>query len=121
MPRTKWVEHGGKRIFIIDFSNTDIGGIRLAIAEAKPVIAQQASRSMLCLVDATATKFSLEVSDVVKDFAMDNKPYMKMTTIIGIVGIARVVLNTAIAFTKRDNLIVKTTQKEALDYLAALA
>jgi hypothetical protein len=119
MARTKWVDHRGKKIFFVDFAKTDAAGVKEAIEEAKPVISRQAERSLLCLVDATATKFSLEISDLIKEFTMHNKPYMNVTAIIGIAGITKVVLNTAIAFTKRDNLIVKNSLEEALDFLAA--
>jgi hypothetical protein len=92
MARTKWVDHRGKKIFFVDFAKTDAAGVKEAIEEAKPVISRQAERSL---------------------------PYMNVTAIIGIAGITKVVLNTAIAFTKRDNLIVKNSLEEALDFLAA--
>jgi hypothetical protein len=119
MPRTQWIEHAGKRLLYVDFSNTDTAGIKAAIAEAKPIIDAQAPFSTLCLVDAAGTKFSLDISDLVKDFTAHNKPYIKCTAIIGVAGIARVVLDTAIAFTKRTNLILKNSRAEALDYLAS--
>ena len=118
MPKNRWVEQGGKKVYVVDFSHTDAVGVKAAIQEGKAVISQQAPLSLLCLVDATGTQFSLEVSDLVKDFAMHNKPYIKMTAIIGVVGIAKVVLNTTIAFTKRDNLVVKQDLREALAFLA---
>jgi hypothetical protein len=119
MGRARWMEQGGRRIFVVDFSDTDLAGVKAAIAEGKPVIAAQPPFSVLCLVDCSGTKFSLEISDQVKEFAMHNKPYIKMTAIIGVVGIAKVVLNTTIAFTKRDNLILKDSLQEALDFLSA--
>jgi hypothetical protein len=113
------MEQGGKRIFFVDFANTDISGVRSAIEEAKAVIGAQPPLSVLCLVDANGTKFSLDISDLIKEFTLHNKPFIKMTAIIGVVGIARVVLNTAIAFTKRDNLILKDSLKEALVFLSS--
>jgi hypothetical protein len=59
------------------------------------------------------------VSDLIKEFTLHNKPYIKITAIIGIVGIAKVVLNTAIVFTKRDNLIVMNTREDAIAFLAS--
>jgi hypothetical protein len=120
MARMKWLDHGGKRVLFVDFARTDITGVKAAIEEAKPAIAAQPKGSVLCLVDATDTKFSLDISDLIKDFTLHNKPYIKMTAIVGVTGIARVVLNTAITFTKRDNLILKGTEAEALAFLASV-
>jgi len=120
MARTKWIDHMGKRIFFIDFSNTNYAGIRETVEEAKPIISAQSKNSILCLVDTTGTKFALDISKDVKDFTMHNKPYMKMTALIGLEGIQKVILNTAMVFTKRENFVLKNSYNEAMDFLALL-
>jgi len=119
MKRSYWIEHKGRKIFFIDFSNTNLDGVNEAIAQAKPVIAGERPQSVLCLVQTHGTKFSLDIGRAVKAFTLHNKPFMKMTAIVGVDGLQQVILNSVIVFTKRSNLVVKRSREEALEFLAA--
>ncbi len=120
MKRSYWVEHKGRKIVFVDFSNTDIDGVKEAIAQAKPIIAGEPPHSVLCLVETHGSKFSMDVSQAVKDFTMHNKPYIKMTAIVGVDGLQKVILNSVIVFTRRTNLVVKASRQEALDFLVSV-
>lgn len=119
MKRSYWIEHKGRQIVFVDFSNTDINGVNDAIAQAEPIIAGEPQRSVLCLVETYGSKFSMEVSHAIKAFTMHNKPYIKMTAIVGVDGLQKVILNSVIVFTRRSNLVVKPSREEALDFLAS--
>ncbi len=119
MKRSYWIEHKGRKIVFIDFSNTTIEGVNQAITEAKPIISSQAHGSVLCLVETHGTPFSMDVSALMKEFTMHNKPYMKMTALVGVDGLQKVILNAVIVFTRRHNLVVKSNRQEALDFLAS--
>ncbi len=118
MKRSSWINYNGKKILFIDFANAKVDGVNDAIAEAKPMISSQPPKSVLCLVDTTGTSFSLDISSAVKEFTMHNKPFMKMTAIVGVEGLQKIILTSVIMFTKRDNLIVKNSRQEALDWLS---
>jgi hypothetical protein len=120
MTRSYWMEHKGKKIVFVDFSQTDIDGVKEAIAQATPIIAGEPKQSVLCLVETFGSKFSMEVSQAVKEFTMHNKPYIKMTAIVGVDGLQKVILNSVIVFTRRHNLVVKPSRPEALDFLASV-
>jgi len=117
MPGANWIEHKGKRVFNIDFTNSNINDINNTIEIAKPMISREPMNSILCLVDTTGSRFSTEVSESMKKFSLHNKPYMKMTALVGIEGLQKVILNGVILFTGRKNLITKNTREEALDWL----
>ncbi len=119
MARSYWLEHRGKKIVFVDFSNTDHAGVCQAIAEAGPIIAGEPPHSVLCLVETFGTKFSLDISKDVKAFTLHNKPFIKMTAIVGVEGLQKVILNSVIVFTKRNNLVVKNSRAEALDFLVS--
>lgn len=119
MQRSHWLEHRGKKIVFIDFSNTDVHGVKQAIAEARPMIAGERPLSVLCLVETSGTSFSFEISQAIKEFTLHNKPFMKMTAIVGVEGLQKVLLNSVIVFTKRRNLVAKASRTEALDYLVS--
>ncbi len=119
MKRSYWIEHRGKKIVFVDFSNSDVDGIRQAIADAKGLIASEPPLSVLCLVETTGTSFSFDISQAIKEFTLHNKPFIKMTAIVGVEGLQKVVLNSVIVFTKRKNLVTKGSRAEALDFLVA--
>ena len=120
MKRSSWMSHKGKRILFINFADTKVDGVNEAIAEAKPMISSQPPESVLFLVDTTGTSFSLDISSAVKEFTMHNKPFMKMTALVGVEGLQKIILNSVIMFTKRRNLVVKNSREEALDWLVDL-
>ncbi len=117
MKRSYWIEHKGKKIVFIDFSNTDLDGVNEAIAQAKPMISAEPTGSVLCLVETHGTAFSLPIGQAIKAFTLHNKPFMKMTAIVGVEGHQHIILNSVIVFTKRTNLIAKRSREEALDFL----
>ena len=119
MKRSYWIEHDGKKIVFVDFSRTDLEGVKQAIAEAKPIIAGEPRHSVLCLVETFGSKFSPDVAEAVKDFTLHNKPYIKMTAIVGVEGLQKVILNSVIVFTRRKNLVTRASRADALTFLVS--
>ena len=119
MQRSYWIEHKRKKIVFIDFSNTNLDGVNEAIAQAKPIIGGERAHSVLCLVETHGTRFSLAIAQAIKEFTLHNKPFMKMTAIVGVEGLQQVVLNSVIVFTRRTNLVVKSSREEALEFLVS--
>ena len=115
-----WVSHKGKRVFLIDFSRSDITAINATIAQAKPLITSEPQLSILCLVDTTDSKFDIEISKTLQNFSEHNKPYIKMTALVGVEGLQKVIYYGVLMFTKRTNLMLKNSRGEALDWLAAV-
>lgn len=120
MPRGEVIRHNGTRIVHIDLSKAGEADIKKAIEEASPHIQNQPDKSVLCWVNTDGTTMTREVSDLLKSFTLKNKPYVKMTAISGMAGVQKVVLSSIILFTKRDNLVLKNSREEALDYLVSL-
>ncbi len=119
MKRSYWMEHRGRKIVFVDFARTDVAGVKQAISEAKPLIAAEPPLSVLCLVETFDTAFSFEISQAIKEFTLHNKPFMKMTAIVGVEGLQKIVLNSVIVFTKRKNLVTRGSRAEALDFLVS--
>jgi hypothetical protein len=117
MPGTAWIQHKGKNILFIDFARSTFQDIQLTIAQGKEIIVKEPPESILALVDTTDSRFSLEVSTALKEFTAHNKPYMKMTALIGVSGLQKTIYNGVILFTRRKNLILKNSREEALDWL----
>jgi hypothetical protein len=90
------------------------------IESIKPVIVKEPPSSILCIADVKEGKFNTEMTQLLKDFTKHNEPYIKMTTLVGVEGLKKVIYNGVLLFTKRKNLVLKDTKEEALDYLAGL-
>ena len=120
MARGEVIKHKNARIVHLDFSNGNLVEIEKAIAEATPLIQNQPEKSVLCWANTENTPMTTEISDRLKSFTLKNKPYVKMTAISGISGVQKVVVSAIIMFTKRDNLVIKNSKEEALDFLAGL-
>ncbi len=120
MARGEVIYHKGTRIVHIDLSKGSLKDVEQAIAESSPLIQGQPRNSVFCWVNTEGTPMSKEISDALKIFTLKNKPYVRMTAITGIGGVQKVVLSAIIMFTKRDNLVVKNSREEALDFLASM-
>jgi hypothetical protein len=117
MAGARWMAHKGKKIFLIDFSWSDLPAINTTIAQAKSLIAEEPPFSILCLVDTSGSKFDIEISKVIQGFSEHNKPYIKMTALVGVDGLQRVIYYGVLMFTKRTNLVLKSSRQDALDWL----
>lgn len=121
MARAEILSHNGARIVHIDLSHATALQVKEACDAGAPLIQGQPVKSVLCWVNTEGTMMSTEISDTLKNFTYKNKPYVKMTAITGLAGVQKVVLSAIIIFTKRDNLVVKPSREEALDFLASLS
>ncbi len=121
MAGAQWINHKGKRVLLIDFSNSGIDQINATIAQAKPLIAREPPLSILCLVDTTGSKFDIKISKALQEFSAHNKPYMKMTALVGVEGLQKVIYFAVLTFTKRTNIVLKNSREEALDWLVSMA
>jgi len=121
MPRSEVITHKNQRIVHIDLSSATLIQIDEAILQATPFIQSQERGTVLCWVNTEGTKMTQEISDKLKMFTLKNKPYIKMTAISGMAGVQKVVLSAIILFTKRDNIVMKNTKEEALDFLVSVA
>ena len=119
MAGTQWITHGGRRILLIDFSNSGIDQINATIAQAKPLIVRESPLSVLSLVDTTDSNFDIKISKAIQDFSAHNKPYMKMTALVGVEGLQKVIYFAVLTFTQRTNIVLKNSRQEALDWLVA--
>ena len=79
MPRTRFIEHEGRKILLLDFSS--IGDPQLAldaIAEARAIIArQQPDGSLLTLTNVTGSHFDSGVLRAIRELAEHNRPYVR--------------------------------------------
>jgi hypothetical protein len=118
MPVYEWLQHKGKRIFYMNIAVKTPEEMKQRIAAMEPVIEKEPPKSILCLADVIDGSFSPEITQLTKDFAKHNEPYIKTTALIGVEGLKQVIFNGILLFTNRKNMVLKNSRPEALDWLA---
>lgn len=120
MASVNWIEHKGKRILYMNYAYSKYDEVAKAIEETKMLVVKEPPVSVLGIVDVRESPFNREISAALKDLAEHNKPYIKMSVVVGVEGIKRVIYNGVIKFTGRKNLLLKDTLDEAKEFLAEL-
>jgi hypothetical protein len=104
MPRTRFIEHAGRKILLLDFSHIPDTQTALdAIAEARAMVARQApDESLLTLTHVTGAHFDSGVLKAIRELAEHNRPYVRAAAVVGLSGLMKVVFNTMVHLTGRN-------------------
>jgi hypothetical protein len=116
MERTRFIEHRGQRILLLDFTDLTPQDAPPAIAEARAIVAAQAPGSTLTCTDVTGSGWNREVIDALKELAAHNRPYVRSAAVVVESGLKRSLVSLVALFTKRS-LHAAATRDEALDWL----
>ena len=119
VPRTRFIEHEGHRILLLDFS--DIRDVRVAleaIAEAKAIIAKQPLRSLLTITHIRGSIFAPSIVRALQDLARHDAPYVRAAVVSGMSGIQRMAF-TAIRMFSGRKFHVSEDLEDAKRWLAA--
>ncbi len=117
MAEVKWIEHAGKKILLMDFSYSEKQEVLDAVKKTMSITEKEPPASILGLVDVSKSSFDNDVAASMKELAKHNKPYIKMSVVVGVDGIKRVIYNAAIVFSGRKNLVLKSSREEAMEFL----
>jgi len=120
MSRTQLINHKGKVIHQIDFSNlTQVPEIKEVVNESASYIRSQPIGSVLTLTKIIDMHFSNEIRDIFDTFMKGNKPYVKGGAVVGLNGLQQIVYNGLMKITGRD---IKSFSSESIakDWLAGL-
>jgi hypothetical protein len=117
MPSYEWLVHKGKRILYMDIATKEPEVLKDIIARIEPVVEKELPKSILCICNVGGGKANTEITQMLKNFTKHNEPYMKMTAVIGVEGIQKIIFSGVLLFTGRKNLILKNSKEEALEWL----
>ncbi len=116
MERVKFIDHKGKRILHLDFTNARADEVVHIIREAKGVIAKQPAQSIRTLTDVTDLKFNTDAAEAMKEFASHNKPYVAAAAVVGVTGLKKIIYNAVVKFSGR-NLVAFDSIGQAKEWL----
>jgi len=114
--RIQVIDYKGKEIIYLDFSDCNVSEVFEIIEIAKKIIRVQPLNSVLTLTNVSGTKYNREVIQAMKEFANDNKPFVKAGAVVGIDGLKRIVYDAITRFSER-NLPAFDDNKKAKDWL----
>ncbi|MCP5499814.1 MAG: hypothetical protein H7A25_07930 [Leptospiraceae bacterium] len=111
-----WLDHKGKKILFIDMKGATDDEL-IAIVEEQKKIIDEVSKPVLLLNDFTDTYVSKEYMDKAKEYGKKQKPKIKKTALIGIVGMKKILVWAYIKFSSNDNTQMFDNIEEAKEYL----
>jgi hypothetical protein len=116
--RIRFIDHKGKKILLVDFSNCPANEVEEIARRVPDYITVQPLGSVLVLTDFTRAVFDRDAVRAVKETAVFDKPFVKKSVLIGTEGLPASFYDDLKSYSRRDLLIFKT-REEALDWLAA--
>ncbi len=118
MNNVKFIIHKGKKIIIQDVSGSkDIEFNMKTFDKTESIIVQQPNKSVLLITNLTDASYNREAVRRLKIFSMNITPYVKASTVVGVVGLKKVILQSIIRLTKRTIKICNSVE-EAKQWLA---
>jgi hypothetical protein len=116
MNRVRFITHLGRRVLLMDLTNSSPEEILDTLDEVENVVAEQPPDSLLTLSDFTGAAFSKQAADRMKIVAAKNRSHVHRAAIVGLDSIPEVYYQNLLSFSARKFPAFKT-REEALDWL----
>jgi hypothetical protein len=121
MERTRFIEHRGRRVLLLDYAGVrDADEALREIERSKRVVSQQPPKSLLVMTVVRDARYNAAVMQAMKDLAAHNAPYVKASAVVGMSGLHRIAYQAVILFSKR-NIQTFDAEEQALDWLVSQA
>jgi len=117
--RVYWMEHKGKKILCVDYSNLTPAEILPIIEESRRLIVTLEKGSALQLVDVSNASYDKKSWQTMRQAAKDTTPNTKAWAILGVEGAKKFLLKVAQMVTK-GNIKDFTNLEDAKDWLVSL-
>ena len=118
MENYEWMEKNGKKILYMRVASKNIEELNTKIEEFREVITRQPEHSLLTISDVTNGHFDKSMKGQLQTFVAANEPYVKMSVIVGLQGLQKIVYDSVLRVTGRKNLVLKNSLEEALAFLS---
>ena len=116
MERVRFITHRGKRVLLIDNSQSTPEEMIHTMDRVEHIIAAEPGDSLLTLSDFTGTAFDKAAADRMKVVAAKDRPHVRRAALVGAESIPDVYFHNLESFSARHFPKFKT-REEALDWL----
>ena len=121
MEKAKFIEHKGKKIFLLDFSGCQPAEMLPYIEECAHQVRSQPKKSVYTITIAGGgAKFDASVVDKLKQLTKDNEPYVIKSAVVGATGMQQVVLMIVSNFSSRKFELFDDVEKAKAFFAADL-
>jgi hypothetical protein len=113
------INHKSKKVFCLDITNLqmkDTDEILVHVEQGMQKISRQPPKSVLHITNVTNTGFNTDVTNIIKEYAKHNTPYIKASVIVGLTGLQKIIYTGIKALTGRE-FYLASTMDEALQWL----
>lgn len=118
--RTRFIEHAGRALLLMDFSNLwRVDQMLSAIEEARRFVADQPkTQSLLVLVDVAESAIDDRILTKLKELAVHDAPWVLASAVVGMRGTQKLVHRLVTTFSGRKLAAFESAQ-EAKNWLVA--
>jgi len=114
--RINFIEHKGKQILLLDFSDATAPQMLLLLKHVRSTIGQEAPKSVLVLADYLNAEIDHEVAMKIKEVLTLDRPFVKKAAWVNSGGIPHAFMENFHTFSQREIVTFKN-RAEALDWL----
>jgi hypothetical protein len=114
--RIHFVEHKGKQILLLDYSDATAQQMQILLEHVRAVVAQYSRESLVTLADFTGTEIDHAVATRIKEVLTLDRPFVKKTAWVGTENIPHAFMENFRTFSQREIATFKT-REEAMDWL----
>jgi hypothetical protein len=115
--RIHFIEHRGKKILLIDYSNATATEMQLLLVQVRATIAKHAHENVVTLADFTGAEVDHDVAMKIKEVLTLDRPFVKKTAWVGTEHIPHAFMENFHNFSQREIVTFKT-REEAMDWLS---
>jgi hypothetical protein len=122
MDRTRFIEHRGKRILVLDYTNlgNDLEQLRGEIERSKTVIATEPPGSVLTMTDVRGSRITPGAVKAMQELVKHNAPYVKWSAVVvGLTGVYLTAFRAIQALSRRKNFKSFTEPADAQEWLVS--
>ena len=122
MDRTRFIEHRGKRILLLDYTSlgNDLAELQGEIQRTKPIIAAEPPGSVLTLCDVRGSRITPGNVRTMQELVQHNVPFVKWSAVVvGLSGVYLTAFRAIQALSRRKNLRSFGDIDEAKDWLVS--
>lgn len=116
MERIQFVEHKGKQILLIDFTDCTPQEVMVISTAVRDVVRRQPKGSVLALADFTGAQFSKDAVTRIKEVTTVDAPYVKRAAWVGTGSMPEAYFKAIQTFSTRE-FVPFESRAEALEWL----
>lgn len=120
MERVRFIEHRGRQILLLDYTNLqDEAEMLEMVQERRDVVSSQPPNSLLTLADIAGARFGRTALARIKEAAVFDRPYVRRAALIGIESTATKGVVESVSIFAARHWKIFPTREEALDWLVS--